>query len=128
MSYKDSGFKTSSFHSDFGEDFASSAVDSVLPNYQKFPKGAATCSELTDLYCSSKANETFAEFVKQMTIIQKHTAAYMQAVDPKDYRAMVIALEGIPEISEIKEQLIKGFSAKKITDFYTSKMIIRKNI
>jgi len=126
MSFKNSGFKSSSFNSDFGQDYSTPMAHSVLINYQAFPKGPAKGSEMQDMYCVSKAIETYAEFMKQMLILQTHTIAYMASVDKKDYRAMASALTAVPNIAEIKSHLHIGKSSKQVTEFYISRMVIQK--
>lgn len=128
LSYKISGFRTSAFNSDFGQEFATTPASKVTMNYQQFPKGPALSSEMTDLYCASKTDEMFSQFVKNMLVLQNHTKAYMDAVNKNDYRAMASALTAVPEISEIKAHFFTGKTSKQVMVFYTSRMIINKGV
>jgi hypothetical protein len=119
-------FKSSSFHSDFGPEFAQPDIAKVTVNYQRFPKGPCVSGEMTDLYVTSKHHESFADFTKSMLRLQNHTKAYMDAVDKKDFRAMKSALNAVPEFEEIKAHLHSGKTSEWIVDFYVSRMRIVK--
>lgn len=126
MSRPNSGFKSSSFNSDFGSEFSVKSQKTTSVSFLKFPRSPAVGGEMADLYCTSKTLESYPEFTKQMTMLQRHVTAYMDAVDKNDYRQMVSALTSVPEMKEVQMHLFNGKSSKYIYDFYSSRMCIKR--